>query len=260
MGADPTMVAEMKALGLDISPEALEQAVADSQVESVKSRRKQGAESKAASQETLAKVSQRNAMDRLSHGKTLCQSCGLPFPIKILNEDGMCKICVDKLAAGQTVEKVDIDAKMAEFEQVIEDTKDIAKAAKVTKAKKAKSDAKANKAPREIMRAEGTEAQAETPTVELPEGELPRGWISTQIRQLWSEGYSRRQITDALSKALDRDIKYQQVFQTVKQAELAATRPMKEGAVPCKICGTALTAEESVATGIGPICADKHQQ
>jgi hypothetical protein len=225
---------------------------------STKGRKVQGAERKSRRQATLAKVAEKNAVARLAEGKTTCASCGLPFPISILDEDGNCKICVEKIAAGTEITKIDLDEREAEIREQAAERKATEKA---TKAKsQAKKAAKANKEPRVIVRKAETERPEGEPELTAPEGELPRGWISQQIRDLWAKGYERRAIANALSKALDREVKYQQVFQTVKQAELAATRPMPEGAVPCKVCGTPLVAEDSVAAGIGPICAGKHDE
>jgi TolA-binding protein len=106
-------------------------------------------------------------------------------------------------------------------------------------------------------------AAADVVEVELPD-EIGRGWLAEKIRELATTvlddkgGPNRAKIAASLTKALGREVRYQQVFQTLKQAELKASRPLPEGAVTCKICGTVLTAEDSVEAGIGPICEDKH--
>jgi hypothetical protein len=149
----------------------------------------------------------------------------------------------------------DIDAIVAEVEAEAEldgqQTKSAEEAERATP--KAKGKAKSAK----------PKADVDVVEIEVPD-EIGRGWLAEKIRELAATvlddkgGPNRAKIAASLTKALGREVRYQQVFQTLKQAELKASRPLPEGAVTCKICGTVLTAEDSVEAGIGPICEGKH--
>jgi hypothetical protein len=180
---------------------------------------------------TRGKATQKAAEDRLARGVQLCSTCGLPYPKKQLQYDidGRCTICVNKMKAGETPVYKDIDAMNEEFQALIEQGKAERATAAVTKKKQARSDLNTRqiKAPATM---DSTTAKAEPADVTAP-SPLPRGWVSDQIRTQWTMGYTRRQITDSMAKALNRpDFKYQQVFQTIKQMELKA--PMDEDITP----------------------------
>lgn len=47
-----------------------------------------------------------------------------------------------------------------------------------------------------------------------------RGWITNKILELNDKGLSRSEITKEMSKLLGRNVKYQQIFQTLKNREM----------------------------------------
>jgi hypothetical protein len=47
-----------------------------------------------------------------------------------------------------------------------------------------------------------------------------RGWITKKILELNDKGLSRSEITKEMSKLLGRNVKYQQIFQTLKNREM----------------------------------------